>query len=105
MTANGIAQIALYAVVLTLLAYPLGIYMARVYSGTLRVPRLLAAPERGFYRLVGTHADAEQTWKAYAFTALTFMGVFAVLLYLILRLQDRCRSTRTACRTCCRTSR
>jgi K+-transporting ATPase ATPase A chain len=87
-TANGITQIALYVVVLTLLAYPLGIYMARVYSGTLRIPRWLAAPERAFYRLMGTHAEAEQTWKAYAFTALTFMGVFAVFLYLLLRLQD-----------------
>ena len=35
MTGNGITQIVLYAVVLTLLAYPLGIYMARVYTGTL----------------------------------------------------------------------
>jgi K+-transporting ATPase ATPase A chain len=87
-TANGIAQIAVYAVVLTLLAYPLGAYMARVYSGTLRVPRLLAAPERGFYRLLGTRADAEQTWKAYAATSLVFMAVFSALLYLVLRLQD-----------------
>ena len=33
MTSNGIAQIVFYAVVLTALAYPLGIYMARVYEG------------------------------------------------------------------------
>ncbi len=88
MTGSGLLQIALYVVVLTLLAYPLGVYMARVYSGTLRVPRLLGAPERGFYRLLGTRVDAEQTWKAYAVTALLFMGVFSVLLYLLLRLQD-----------------
>ena len=87
MTGNGITQIVLYAVILTLLAYPLGIYMSRVYSGTLRVPGFLAAPERGFYRLVGTRADAEQGWKPYAATALVFMAVFAVLLYLLLRLQ------------------
>ena len=87
MTGNGITQIALYAIILTALAYPLGIYMARVYSGTLRVPRWLAAPERGFYRLVGTSPDKEQGWKGYAVTALVFMGVFAVLLYLLLRLQ------------------
>jgi K+-transporting ATPase ATPase A chain len=86
-TANGILQIALYTVVLTALAYPLGIYMARVYSGTLRVPGFVAAPERAFYRLLGTRADAEQTWKAYAFSALAFMAVFALLLYLLLRLQ------------------
>jgi K+-transporting ATPase ATPase A chain len=88
-TANGITQIAIYVVVLTVLAYPLGIYMARVYSGTLRIPRWLAAPERGFYRLVGTRADEEQGWKPYAVTALVFMAAFSVLLYLILRLQDR----------------
>jgi potassium-transporting ATPase potassium-binding subunit len=86
-TANGILQIAIYLVVLTALAYPLGLYMARVYGGTLRVPGWLAAPERGFYRLVGTRADAEQGWEPYAATALVFMGAFAVLLYLLLRLQ------------------
>jgi K+-transporting ATPase ATPase A chain len=86
-TGNGIAQIAVYLIVLTLLAYPLSWYMARVYSGTLRMPRWLTAPERGFYRLVGTRADQEQGWKPYAITALVFMGVFAVLLYLLLRLQ------------------
>ena len=89
MTGNGITQIVIYGVVLTLLAYPLGAYMARVYTGTLRIPRLLAAPERAFYRLLGTRADAEQTWKAYAVAALVFMGLFSVLLYLLLRLQDR----------------
>ena len=87
MTGNGITQIVLYLVILTALAYPLGAYMARVYAGTLRVPRWLAAPERGFYRLVGTRADQEQGWKPYAVTALVFMAVFAVLLYVLLRLQ------------------
>jgi K+-transporting ATPase ATPase A chain len=86
-TGNGITQIALYAIVLTALAYPPGAYMARVYTGTLRLPRWLTAPERGFYRLVGTSPDAEQTWKGYAKTSLVFMGVFGVLLYLLFRLQ------------------
>jgi K+-transporting ATPase ATPase A chain len=86
-TANGITQITLYLVVLTVLAYPLGWYMTRVYAGTLRMPRWLTAPERGFYRLVGTRADEEWGWKPYAVTALVFMFVFAILLYLLLRLQ------------------
>ena len=88
MTANGITQIVLYAVLLTVLAFPLGLYMARVYTDTLRLPRWLTAPERAFYRLVGTNQEREQDWKAYAKTALVFMGVFSVLLYLLLRLQD-----------------
>jgi K+-transporting ATPase ATPase A chain len=86
-TADGITQIVLYLAILTALAYPLGAYMARVYTGTLRIPRWLAAPERGFYRLVGVRSDEEQGWKPYAVTALVFMFVFAVLLYLLLRLQ------------------
>ena len=89
MTGNGITQIVLYTVILTVLAYPLGVYMSRVYQGTLHMPRWLTAPERGFYRLMGTRADEEQSWKGYAKTALVFMGVFAVLLYLLLRLQGR----------------
>jgi K+-transporting ATPase ATPase A chain len=86
-TGNGITQIVLYLVILTALAYPLGAYMTRVYTGTLRIPRWLSAPERGFYRLVGTRAEQEQGWKPYAVTALVFMFVFSVLLYLVLRLQ------------------
>jgi K+-transporting ATPase ATPase A chain len=86
-TTNGITQIVLYLVILTVLAYPLGAYMARVYSGTLRIPRWLAAPERGFYRLVGTRQEEEYGWKPYAKVALVFMAVFAVLLYLLLRMQ------------------
>jgi potassium-transporting ATPase potassium-binding subunit len=86
-TANGITQIVLYAVLLTVFAFPLGLYMARVYAGTIRFPRWVTAPERAFYRLVGTNQDREQDWKAYAKTALIFMGVFSVLLYLLLRLQ------------------
>jgi K+-transporting ATPase ATPase A chain len=86
-TGNGITQIVLYLVILTALAYPLAIYMTAVYTGTLRIPRWLAAPERGFYRLMGTSADAEQGWKGYAKASLVFMAVFAVLLYVLLRLQ------------------
>src|SRR5262245_10763914 len=61
--------------------------MAYVFSERFRAPRLLAAPERGFYRLVGTDPEQEQDWKGYAKVALVFMGVFSVLLYLLLRLQ------------------
>jgi potassium-transporting ATPase potassium-binding subunit len=84
---QGIFQIAFYLVVLVALSYPLGIWMAYVFSERFRAPRLLAAPERGFYRLVGTDPADEQDWKGYAKVALVFMGVFAVLLYLLLRLQ------------------
>jgi K+-transporting ATPase ATPase A chain len=88
MTANGIAQIVLYAVILTALAYPLGIYMARVYEGTFGfVNGRLARGERLFLRLVGSGPDHEQSWKGYAGSVVVFSIVFTVLLYLLLRWQ------------------
>src|SRR5262245_7753674 len=63
--------------------------MARVYGGTLRLPRPLAAIERGFLRLARTRADRGQDWKAYATTSIVFMAAFAALLYLLLRLQHQ----------------
>jgi K+-transporting ATPase ATPase A chain len=86
-SAGGISQIVFYLVVLVALSYPLGMFMAHVYSERFRPPRWLAVPERSFYRLVGTDPEREQDWKAYAKTALVFMFVFAVFLYLLLRLQ------------------
>ena len=88
MTANGIAQIVLYVVILTALAYPLGIYMARVYEGTFGfVNGRLAKGERLFLRLVGSSPDHEQNWKSYAGSVVVFSIVFTVLLYLLLRWQ------------------
>ncbi len=84
MSGQGIAQIAVYVIVLIALAYPLGIYMAWVYSDRLRVTGV----ERGFLRLVGVRDGREQDWKSYAKSSLGFMAVFSVLLYLLLRLQD-----------------
>ncbi|MGZ8694356.1 MAG: potassium-transporting ATPase subunit KdpA [Gaiellaceae bacterium] len=88
MSGNGIGQIVFYIVVLVALSYPLGRWMAYVYSDRFRAPRWVTAPERGFYRLMGTDPAREQDWKGYAKTALVFMFAFAVLLYLLLRLQE-----------------
>jgi len=87
-TFQGTAQLIFYAVVLTGLAYPLGIYMARVYDGKLGlVNGRLAAGERWFLRLVGSAPEHEQNWKQYAGSTLVFTIVFTVLVYLLLRSQ------------------
>ena len=86
MSGQGIAQIVFYGVVLVALAYPLGIWMARVY-GTWRGPRWLAAVERGFYRLVRTDPSKEQGWQSYAVSVLVFSVCFTLVLYAIQRLQ------------------
>ncbi len=86
MNGQGVGQLLVYAIVLIALAYPLSSWMARVY-GDIRLPRLLARTERGFYRVVGTDADREQSWKAYSITVLVFSTVFFGLLYAIQRVQ------------------
>ena len=82
MSGQGIGQILVYAVVLTALGYPLGIWMAKVYTAE-RLP--LGSLERGFLRLVG--ARREQDWKGYGKTVLIFSIPFFLLLYLIQRAQ------------------
>ena len=57
MTTNGVAQFALYVVVLLALAKPLGAYMARVYEGRpCGLDRALGWLERLIYRLAGIEA-------------------------------------------------
>src|SRR5512135_1500265 len=84
---QGVAQIAVYVAVLVGLSYPLGVYMARVYTAPRFGGRRLGAIERGFYRIVGTDPDREQDWKSYAKTVLVFSVFFFLVLYAIQRLQ------------------
>jgi potassium-transporting ATPase potassium-binding subunit len=87
MSGQGIAQVLVYAGVLIALAYPLGIWMSRVYTARRFGGRLLAPVERGFYRLVRTDPVQEQDWKGYAKTVLVFSLVFSGVVYGIQRLQ------------------
>jgi potassium-transporting ATPase potassium-binding subunit len=85
-TGQGIGQILVYAVVLIAFAYPLGIYMARVYAPGFRV-RGLSLVESGFYRLIRSEANREQDWKSYSKTVLVFTVLFFGVLYALQRLQ------------------
>jgi K+-transporting ATPase ATPase A chain len=80
---QGISQIIVYAVVLTVLGYPLGIYMAKIYTAE-RLP--LGSLERGFLQLVGN--AREQSWRAYGMSVLIFSVPFFVLLYVLQRVQS-----------------
>ncbi len=82
MSGQGIGQILIYAVVLVALGYPLGLWMARVYTAEKLPFHFL---ERGFLRLV--RGNGEQGWKSYAKTVLVFSVSFFGLLYVIQRIQ------------------
>ena len=91
MSGQGIGQILVYAAVLIVLAYPLGLYMARVYNdeqfGMRGRLRFLGKIENAFLRLLRVDATREQDWKSYAKTVLIFSAVFSVPLFALLRLQ------------------
>jgi len=83
MTTLGWGQIALYAVVLVLASYPLGRWMARVYTR-----EQSDVVERGFLRLLGRDATVEHDWRAYGKSVLIFSVLFSGFLYAMLRLQN-----------------
>ncbi len=71
-------------------AWPLGLYMARVYDGrrTFLSP-VLRPVERLTYRLIGVREDAEQTWVRYLVSVLAFTAVGLLVTYIHVRIQDR----------------
>ena len=88
MSGAGIAQIVVYAIVLVLLAIPLGAYMARVYTGEAKLAqRLLGPVERLLYRLFRIDATREMGWKHYAFALMMFNVLGILVVYLLQRLQ------------------
>ncbi len=88
MSGFGVLQVVLYFAVLTALAYPLGGFIARVYSSerTLLSP-LLGPVERLLYRATGVGQDDDMDWKRYAFAVLVFNLLGALAVYALQRLQ------------------
>ena len=88
MNGNLILQSALYLVVLLAAAWPLGLFMARVYSGerTFLYP-VLAPVERALYRIAGVREADEMRWTHYAVVTLAFNAVGFLVVYALQRLQ------------------
>jgi K+-transporting ATPase ATPase A chain len=86
---SDLLQFAIYVAILTALAWPLGLYMVRVFKGerTFLSP-VLAPVERAFYGIARVRPDQEQHWTRYAYAVLAFHFAGWLLLYAILRLQD-----------------
>ena len=88
MTFLGWLTIVLFCVILTLVAWPLGRYMAAVYTGqpTFLDP-VFRIPERLFYRVMRVDPERGQDWKQYAKSLIIFSLAGWLLLYFILRTQ------------------
>ena len=84
MTTNGWMQIALFCALLLAVTKPMGIYLTRVYDGSLR----WCAPfERVLYRLAGVTPDEDQHWTRYSAAMLLFSAASLLLTYGVLRIQ------------------
>jgi K+-transporting ATPase ATPase A chain len=88
MTGVGIAQLALFLLLLLAAVRPLGLYMQRVFAGeTTPLSPLLRPVEALLYRLAGVRPDREQDWHRYALAFMAFHLPGMLLLYTLLRLQ------------------
>ena len=89
MTFAGWLTIALFAIILTALALPLGSYMASVYTGQrVILTPVLGWAERLLYRVLRVDPEYGQDWKQYAKSLIIFSLAGWLLLYIILRTQN-----------------
>src|SRR5246500_3536062 len=88
MTIIGWVQIALFSVIIILIARPFGGYMTRVFTGerTFLSP-VLRPVERAVYWCCGVDEKEEQHWLTYAVAMLFFSVVGFLTLYALQRLQ------------------
>jgi K+-transporting ATPase ATPase A chain len=89
MTVEGWALIALFVVIVGLLARPMGQWLFVLYEGRRTPLHVVLGPvERGFYRLAGIDPAQEMGWRRYALSLVLFNLVLLLFLYTVLRLQD-----------------
>ncbi len=88
MTGNGYFQLALYLAALIALAWPLGLYMARIYQGEIPGFMRWLKPAEGLaYRLTGVRPDDDMPWTRYAFAMLAFNLLGFLAVYALQRFQ------------------
>ena len=84
MTLNGWAQILFFSLVVLAVTKPVGLYLVKVYDGSLR---WLAPVERLIYHVIGVDPDDDQHWTHYAASVLIFSAATMIVTYLVLRIQ------------------
>ncbi len=89
MDARGWGEIAFTIGITIALAWPLGIYLARVWKGeSTWLDPVLRPVETLSYAAFGVEAKKNQGWMAYTAAMLAFSAASFVVLYLILRFQN-----------------
>ncbi|KFN37754.1 potassium-transporting ATPase subunit A [Smithella sp. F21] len=88
MTTGNWLCLILFPLILTILAYPMGGYMAKVFSGgkTFLTPAV-APVERFLYRLFAVDPNEEMSWKTYALSLALFNVIGIAVLFLLQLIQ------------------
>ncbi len=88
MTAIGVFQIFLFLTIILAITKPIGVFLAKVFSGEKTLLDPLCRPiERLTYRLCGVEESHEMNWKEYGVAMLLFSAASMLLLYFIERAQ------------------
>lgn len=88
MTLAGWLQILLVLAAVLAAAWPLGLFMARVFAGkTTFLTPVLGPLERQVYAVAGVDRAKEQTWLQYTLAMLAFSAAGFVLLFALQRMQ------------------
>lgn len=85
MASSAWGLLALYLVILLVLAWPIGKFLAALCNE--RVPRWMQRVEAPFYKLAGTRPERSMHWRTYAFALLAFNAIGALVVYGLQRLQ------------------
>ena len=88
MTFNAVAQILVYFALVALFTKPMGVFMAKVFTGERTwLTKPFGWLERLTYRLLGVDPEHDQKWTEYAGDVLMFSIVSMLASYAMLRLQ------------------
>jgi K+-transporting ATPase ATPase A chain len=90
LTLPDMLTVAVPVIILALIAWPLGVYMARVFDG--RPPRWIAwmrPVEASIYRLAAIDPSRSMPWTTYAAALLVFNAFGFIAVYLLQRMQAR----------------
>lgn len=85
MTASAWGLLALFLLVLLVVSWPLGTWIARLSAGN--HPRWMQRVEAPLYRLAGTSPEQSMKWTHYALALLAFNALGVLVVYTLQRLQ------------------
>jgi K+-transporting ATPase ATPase A chain len=90
MTTQSFLLLVAFLAALLALAYPMGLYLAKVGEGTpITGLGWMIKVENFLYRLSGITANSAMGWKTYAIALLVFNALGAIAVYTVQRLQAR----------------